>query len=165
MVRTKSRVSAVVVRGPLSPFVDGYRQRLDELRYTPLSTVNLLRQVARLSGWMAGKGLVVEQLCEANIEAFVVAQRDGGCHRSSLSRPGLLCLLEVLRELGVVGAPVLAAPSATEAFVDSFGQYLLAERGLSAGTVRGYVGMQHDGLDTGSFERGDNFESSAGGEV
>ncbi|MGB5755737.1 MAG: tyrosine-type recombinase/integrase, partial [Acidimicrobiales bacterium] len=78
-------------------------------------------------------------MSEARIEAFVSFQRANGCGRSSLSRPGLLCLLELLRELGVVAAPILATRSASEALMDSFGSYLLSERGLVAGTVRGYV--------------------------
>jgi hypothetical protein len=51
-----------------------------------------------------------------------------------------VCLLDVLRELGVLaaGEPVRAASSA-EALLAGFGRYLAAERGLAAGTVRGYV--------------------------
>jgi integrase/recombinase XerD len=139
MARTTSRVSRVLVKGPLFPFAEAYRARLEERRYSRLSTVNLLRQVAQLSGWLAAEGISVEQLGEASIEAFQSAQRDGGRNRSSVSRPGLSCLLELLRELGVVTAPVRPEPSPTEALVCSFGHYLLAERGLSAGTVRGYV--------------------------
>lgn len=56
-----------------------------------------------------------------------------------LSRPGLSCLVELLRDRGVVRAPAPVAPSPTEELMDSFGRYLLAERGLVAGTVRGYV--------------------------
>ena len=66
-------------------------------------------------------------------------QRADGSGRSSLSRPGLACLLELLRELGVVAAVVSPTASPTEAFMESFECYLLAERGLSAGTVRGYL--------------------------
>jgi integrase len=124
--------------GPLAPFADQYRERLDERRYTRLSAVNLERQVAQLSRWLEAVGLGVEQLSEVRIEAFVSFQRASG-QEGSLSRPGLLCLLELLRELGVVAAAVLPTPSPTEVLMDSFGRYLLSERGLSAGTVRGYV--------------------------
>jgi site-specific recombinase XerD len=104
-----------------------------------LSVVNLERQVAQMSRWLESEGVGVEQLSEARIEAFLALQRASGRGRSSLSRPGLLCLLELLRELGVVAAPVEPSPSPTEALMGSFERYLLSERGLSAGTVRGYV--------------------------
>lgn len=139
MSRPTSRVSKVRVTGPLAPFADQYRERLRERRYTRLSAVNLERQVAQMSRWREAEGVGVEQLSEARIVAFVSAQRASGRGRSSLSQPGLVCLLELLRELGVVAETVLATPSSTEALMDSFGRYLLSERGLSAGTVRGYV--------------------------
>lgn len=40
-----SSVSNVLVRGPLGPFADAYRQALEDRSYTPLSAVNLQRQV------------------------------------------------------------------------------------------------------------------------
>lgn len=138
MARVTSRVSRVLVTGPLAPFVDPYGQKLRQRRYTRLSAVNLQRQMAQLSRWLEAEGLGVEQLSEARIEAFLGFQRASGRERSS-SRPGLSCLLELLREWGVVAAAVEAMSSPTETLMGSFRRYLLSERGLSAGTVRGYV--------------------------
>lgn len=92
-----------------------------------------------MSRWLEAERVGIEQLGEVCVEAFLAAQRATGRDRSSLSRPGLLCLLELLREVGVVAAPVRPASSPTDALMSSFRCYLLAERGLSAGTVRGYV--------------------------
>lgn len=139
MARTTSRVSGVLVEGPLGPFADAYRARLEERCYSRLSAVNLQRQVAQLSRWLAAEGMAVEQLSEARIEAFLAAQRASGRNRSSMSRPGLLCLVELLRELGVISAPVRSVPSPTEELMDCFHRYLLAERGLAPGTVRNYL--------------------------
>ena len=47
MVRARSRVSGVVVSGPLEPFVGAYRLELESRGYTPRSMVPLLRQVGR----------------------------------------------------------------------------------------------------------------------
>jgi len=138
MARPISRVTRVVVTGPLGPFADAYREKLEERGYTRLSAVNLQRQVAHMSRWLEAECLGIEQLSEARVEAFLAAQRAKGRNRS-LSRPGLLCLLGLLRELGVVAAPVRSAPSPTEALMGSFLGYLLSERGLSSGTARGYV--------------------------
>ena len=41
MTRTTSRVSTVLVTGPLAPFAGSYREELERRRYTPLSAVNL----------------------------------------------------------------------------------------------------------------------------
>jgi|JI10StandDraft_1071094.scaffolds.fasta_scaffold226225_2 integrase/recombinase XerD len=137
MARSR-KVSRVLVRGPLAPFADAYCEALEVRGYTSLSAVNLQRQAAQLSRWLDAKGLGVEQLDEACIEAFVAEQRAMG-RKGSLSRPGLSCLLELLRERGVLSADVSLAPSPTEELMGSFGRYLLAERGLAPGTVRGYV--------------------------
>lgn len=134
-----SRVSSVLVRGPLAPFADAYRQALEDRRYTPLSAVNLQRQVAHLSSWLDAQGIGAEQLDEASVEAFVAHERSGGRDRSSVSRPGLVCLLELLRELGVVPAAGQPAPSPAEELMGAFGRYLLGERGLAPGTVSNYV--------------------------
>lgn len=140
MVRSRSRVSGVVVSGPLEPYVDAFRLELGVRGYTPLSVVPQLRQLGRLSGWLQGQGLTAAELDESAIEAFLAVQRADRRHRSGWSRPGLLCLLEVLRELGVAaGRPPAPPGSDTELLLDLFGRYLLDERGLAAGTVRGYV--------------------------
>lgn len=52
MPRAASRLSRVVVMGPLAPFAEAYRLELLRRGYTPRSAVNMLRQVARLSRWL-----------------------------------------------------------------------------------------------------------------
>ncbi|HEU5005609.1 MAG TPA: site-specific integrase [Jatrophihabitantaceae bacterium] len=139
MARSKSRVSGVVLRGPLEPFGDAYRAELRSRGYTPRTAVNELRQVARLSRWLDSSGLAAGELNSDRVEEFLAVQRAGGRNRSQWSRPGLLCMLDLLRTQGVVdGCAALAAPSATEQLLGSFERYLCSERGLTAGTVRGY---------------------------
>jgi integrase/recombinase XerD len=129
-----------VVRGPLAPFAEAYRLELGRRGYTPRSAVNELRQVARLSRWLEDLGLGAEQLDRERVEEFLGFQRAGGRHRSQWSRPGLRCLLEVLEVLGMLEheeqEPAL---SLTETLFGSFERYLLIERALASGTVRGYV--------------------------
>jgi integrase/recombinase XerD len=59
-----------------------------------------------------------------------------------------VCLLDVLRKLGVLaaGEPALAA-SPGEVLLAGFGRYLAAERGLAPGTVHGYVSHARRFLD------------------
>jgi integrase/recombinase XerD len=126
--------------GPLAPFADAYGLELKKRGYTRRTSVNELRQVARLSRWLDSTGLTVAELSEERVDEFLALQRAGGCHRSGWSRPGLLCLLDVLRGMGLVAAdePVPAG-SSTEVLLGAFERFLLTERGLAAGTVRGYV--------------------------
>jgi integrase/recombinase XerD len=140
MAGSASRVSRVVMTGPLAAFAGVYQQELRQRGYTPLTTVNLLRQVARLSLWMQTNGFAVAELSRERVDAFLAFQRAGGRNRSQWSRPGLLCLLDVLRGLEVVALeePTRAA-SPAQVVLASFERYLLTERALATGTVRGYV--------------------------
>lgn len=150
-----SRVSRVLMTGPLAPFAGAYELELNRRRYTSLTVVNQLRQVARLSGWLETNKMAVAELTGERVEEFVAFQRASGRYRAQWSRPGLLCLLDVLRRLGVVAAdePARASSSSTEAVLTSFEGYLLGERALATGTVRGYVSHARrflGGLPSGS---------------
>jgi hypothetical protein len=154
MAGATSRISKVLVTGPLAPFAEDYRRELRERGYTERSAVNQLRQVARFSCWLQASQLSVPELSADRVEVFLGWQRAVGRHRSQWSRPGLACLLDVLRELGVLGAGEPArADSPAQVLLAGFGRYLAAERGLAAGTVRGYVGHARrflEGLPAGT---------------
>jgi len=135
-----SRVSGVLMRGPLAPFAQEYKSELESRGYAPRTVVDHLYQVSRLGCWLDGHGLGAADLGEGRISEFLAFQRAAGRHRRHWSRPGLLCLLWVLRRIGVAPAEEPAAtPSAEDLLVASFERYLLAERGLAASTVRGYA--------------------------
>lgn len=139
MSRPASRVCRVVVAGPLAPFADAYRAELMGRGYTALTTVNELRQVARLSRWLEVGGLTAADLSVERVEQFLDVQRCEG-RRLACSRPALLCLLDLLVGVGVVtvAAPVRAS-SPEDVLLAAFERYLLGERGLTAGTVVGYL--------------------------
>lgn len=89
---------------------------------------------------MTVQGLTAAQLDERQVGEFLAVQRAEGRHRSQWSRPGLVCLLDVLRDQGVAGVCVpVPAASEGETLLGSFERYLLDERGLAPGTVCGYV--------------------------
>ena len=140
MAGPSSRVSRVLVAGPLASFVESYSVELRRRGYTERSAVGALRQVGRLSRWLEAGGLSAGELTRERVEQFLVWQRDQGRHRCQWSRPGLVCLLDVLDGLGVrrVEAPVPAS-SAIDVLLSSFERYLVSERGLAAGTIVGYV--------------------------
>lgn len=140
MGRPSSRVCRVLVSGPLAPFADAYAVELHRRGYTPLTAVNHLRQVARLSRWLEAGGLSVSDLSGERVEAFLAWQRRGAGGRSQQSRPGLLCLVDVLRGVGVLEPePAAPAGSSRDLLLASFERYLFGERALAEGTVHGYV--------------------------
>lgn len=135
-----SRVSGVVMAGPLARFADPYSARLRERGYTSLTIVNQLRQMARLSRWLDAAGQGAADLSCARVEEFLTDQRAERRHRSQWSRPGLMCLLGVLRELGEAPTDEPAqVGSPMQDILVAFDRYLLGERALGAGTARGYV--------------------------
>jgi site-specific recombinase XerD len=101
--------------------------------------VNETRQVARLSGWLEDRGLAPARLNRERVEEFLAFQRANGRHRSEWSRPGLCCLLEVLENLGELEHEEKEVASPNEMLLACFEAYLLTERALAPGTVRGYV--------------------------
>lgn len=141
MGRPMSRVSRVIVTGALAPYAEMYQRELVRRGYTLLTSVNLLRQAALLSRWAQARGLDIGELAIAErMDEFVEWRRAMVRGRPTWSRPGLICLVDVLREAGVSPTvPVVKAASATDVLLASFQRYLLSERGLVAGTVRGYV--------------------------
>lgn len=148
MGRPVSRVSKVLMVGPLASYAEAYERELSRRGYTRRTRVNLLRQMVRLSRWVGANGLAVGELTGERIDQFLASQKATGRHRASWSRPALVCLLEVLSGLGAL-RPATAAQvdSPAEVLLASFERYLLSERGLTAGTVRGYVAHARRFLD------------------
>lgn len=137
-----SRVSRVVMTGPVAPYAEAYHRQLIQRGYSPLTSVNLMRQAVLLSRWAQTRELEINDLVTADrIDEFVQWRRVVVRGRPTWSRPGLVCLLGVLREAGVSpsSAAVPRAASAMDLLLASFQRHLLSERGLVAGTVRGYV--------------------------
>jgi len=133
----------VVMRGPLAPYETPYSRELRKRGYTRRSSVNELRQVARLSRWLEAERLTAADLSAVRIEEFLEFQRRTGRFASQWSRPGLLCLLDVLRRLGAAAEePTTSVASPREVLLGRFERYELTERGLAVGTVRGMSGMR-----------------------
>lgn len=154
MSRPSSRVDGVRVTGSLAPFVEAYSAELATRGYRPLSVVGELRQLRRLSAWLAAHDVAARELDRRRVEEFLVWQRVGGRFRSEWSRPGLVVLLDVLRGLGVLAGEPILEKSATDELLAAFARYLRGERGLAEGTIVGYsrharvfLGGLGDGLD------------------
>lgn len=127
----------VRVTGPLGRYAAGFVAELVEAGYRPNSAGVQLRLLAHLSRWLEREGMDPGELREPQLERF--RREDLARVRSLRIAAGLVPLLSYLRELGVVPSAGEPARSNAELLLDRYREYLLVERGLTAGTARGYV--------------------------
>lgn len=139
MGRPTSKVSKVVVAGALAPYAEGFKARLEELGYTPLSVVNSMRLMVHVSRWLDARGLRAVDLSSDRVEQYFRERRAAG-YLGLRSPRSLAVLLELLHSEGVLAAEEPPLPcSVSEALLVSFQDYLLAERALASSTARAYV--------------------------
>jgi site-specific recombinase XerD len=122
--------------GPLGPYVDGYRARLLELGYAPMSVTHSLAALGHLGRWMDREGLDADQLNGGVIEAFLAAHVKEHGH---LPSAGVMPLLDYLRSAGVVAPEPTRRRSPFDGFLGEYREWLAVERALSPDTVCGYM--------------------------
>ncbi|HSH75855.1 MAG TPA: site-specific integrase [Longimicrobiales bacterium] len=131
--------SRVEVVGPLVPYVTGFRKELEFQGYRRNAVADQLRVMAHVSRWLASEGLSESNLTPERVEQFLAARRAGG-YVLWLSPKGVGPLLAYLRSLGVAPVAEVTTPrTPAEQVLERYRSYLLEERGLAAGTVRGYL--------------------------
>lgn len=126
------------VRGPLEPHVIGFAEDLLGQGYSRSGAEQLVCFIAHLDRWMSAAGVGLGELTGSVIERYLAERRAAGYveYRSVLAlRP----LLDFLAPLGVLPAPPQVRLGPVEELLGRYGDYLLGERGLTAGTARGYV--------------------------
>lgn len=126
--------------GPLGPFVDGYRARLLELGYAPLSVTHSLTSLGYLGRWMAAEQLTVGQLNSAVVKTFLAAHVADHGH---LPSSGVMPLLEYLRREGIVASEPVRPLGSVDRLVGEYRTWLTVEREFSTETVRGYTHLAH----------------------
>lgn len=130
--------SRVRVSGPLEAYASGFAVELARVGYTRDAVACHLRLAAELSRWLAREGLDAAGLTVPVVDAFFAARRAAG-HARLRSPRALQPLLEYLRGQGVAIPAAVAASTPAELLLQRYRGYLLGERALAAGTVRGYV--------------------------
>ena len=141
-----SGCSGVRVAGPLAAFAPGFVEDLVARGYRPGSAVDHLRLMVDVSRWLAEQGLGAGDLTAVAVERFFAERRASGRARLR-SRRALSPLLDYLRGLGIVPPAVAPAPATLgEALIERYSMYLLERRGLTASTVRNYVGVAREFL-------------------
>ena len=125
--------------GPLAPFADGFKARLGDLGYSPLTIVNEMRLVLHVSRWLEAGGLSAADLTPDRVDAYIVARRSAG-YRSSTTPRSLTHLVGFLTVSGVLSAPLrTVSESRVDVLLDAFEVFLLDERGLASCTAAAYV--------------------------
>lgn len=132
------KVMQSFVRGPLAPFAAGLAEELLEQGYAGASAAQHICFVAHLDRWLTVEGLTVEDLDEETIDRYLGERRAAG-YVEYLSRKAMVPLLSYLGPLGVLPPEPPAVLNAVEDAVGRYREYLLTERGLTPGTVEGYV--------------------------
>ena len=128
--------SRVRVTGPLAPFAAGFIAELQESGYRPAAAAVQVRVLAHLSCWMQEQHVYADELRELELERF---RREHVARVASVRGAGMMVVLSYLRGLGAVPAAEPALVTAADELLERYRRYLTVERGLTAGTVRGYV--------------------------
>ena len=134
-----SKPSRVRVKGPLEPYVAGFRGELARQGYSPGSATGHLQLMAHLSRWLADRGRDPDELSVRDVEQFLSDRRAAGRVHRRLTARGIAPLLGYLQGLGMGPEPPLpVADGPLDQLLKAFIRYLIAERGLAASTVSNY---------------------------
>jgi integrase/recombinase XerD len=128
---------SVRFRGPLTVHVDDFCRALQSQGYPPPSLRNLLMLAAHFSRWLDDRGFGVDDLSEERVASFLAHRRRQG-YAHHFSPRALDPLRDYLRGIGVKVRPAsIVGP--IDRLLSDYTEYLARERGLSAGTIRGYT--------------------------
>ena len=135
-----SSLYGVRFSGPLESYAKGFAAELSRLGYKPLTGIKpQLFLVSHLSRWLAERGLVPAVLASPEVvEEFFAGRRAAG-YANYRTVKALAPLLSYLRGLGVIGPAPVVELTPGQALLERYCSYLTGERGLTAGTARGYV--------------------------
>lgn len=127
------------VSGPLAAHAEDFRAALFGRGYTWGSAAHQIHLMAHVSRWLEAAGLGPGDLTAVCVERFVRDRRaEGYVHLISVR--AMAPMLEYLRGLGIVPPEGRsAAGTAVEQVFDAYEHYLVAERALSAASIRAYL--------------------------
>lgn len=126
------------VRGPLEPHVVGFAEDLLRQGYARASAEQVVCMVAHLDRWLVSEAIGLDGLSASVIERYLQERRAAG-YRQYRSPKAVRPLLSYLAPLNVLPIEVQPVPGPVERVLDRYREYLLGERGLTEGTVRGYL--------------------------
>ncbi len=124
----------VRVTGPLALYAEGFLGALEAQGYSAGTAALQLQTMAQLSRWLGAQGLDVGGLSSEVVERFFALRRER-VRVLYVSPKALRVLFEHLDGLGVLPKPDAVVLTAVELLVERYGQFLLVERALTAGTT------------------------------
>ena len=127
-----------IVQGPLAPYVTGFCAESLGEGYTRTSAEQHVCFSAHLDRWLLAEGLGVQDLSETTVERYLIERRSAG-YVEYRSGKAMRPLMEFLAPLDVLPAEPTVRLDPVEELLNRYRGYLLAERGLTKGTVAGYV--------------------------
>jgi integrase/recombinase XerD len=131
--------SRVRISGPLEVFAAGFTAELERLGYRRTPASFQLQLMAHVSRWLEGDGLGADGLTSEIVERFLEERRAAG-YTDRITWRAMVPLLGYLRGLGVAPPPSpRVVVGAAEVLLAEYREYLAVERGLTAGTIEGYV--------------------------
>ena len=123
--------------GPLGSYESLVRDELTRAGYAGSSVYEAVGSMRSLSFWMTQQGLACSDLTSSLVEEFLnMRRRYCRTERTAVRRLG--SVLWVLRRKGVVPAADGAEVTPVVRLLAEYRAWLIAERGVSAGTVRCY---------------------------
>jgi site-specific recombinase XerD len=134
--------------GPLTEHRRGYGTELERLGYTRNTVKQHLVVVGQLDRFLLAEGVPLSAVNEGLLGRFAAAceqENLAGCRSSRMLAP----LLAYLRQLGALppaAPPVPGSPA--DAVIAGWRQYLLAERGITPASARGYTDLVRPFLAT-----------------
>lgn len=132
------KVLRSIVRGPLEPYAVEFSEELLRQGYSRVGAEQHLCFIAHLDRWMSRHAVGVRALDAAVLDRYLAERRAAGYVQYN-SIKALAPLLGFLGPLNVLPAPVPTPKDPVEELLGRYRGYLLLERGLTAGTARGYV--------------------------
>lgn len=126
-------VSAGRVQGPLAPYAAGFVVELVGRGYRLRSVSGQLELMTHLSRWLAERGLEAGGLTQETAEEFLAVRHERDVRLRSWRALGPLVVY--LRGLGVIPDDAGSADTPVERLLSDYREYLLRERGLTAGSV------------------------------
>src|SRR5690242_2855974 len=132
------KVLRSLVRGPLEPHIVGFAEELLRRGYMRSSAEQHVCFVAHLDRWMQREDIGLVDLTGPVIDRYLAQRRAAG-YVEYRSMKALQPLLDYLALLGVLPDPEEVSLSPVEELLIGYQCWLSQERGLTAGTARGYV--------------------------
>ncbi|MFT4216855.1 MAG: site-specific integrase [Micropruina sp.] len=132
------KVLRSIVCGPLESHAPGFAVELLRQGYSRSGADQHVCFIAHLDRWMLAEGVGLNGLDTSMLRRYLEERRVAG-YREYLSMKALVPLLGYLSPLGVLPVEEPAVLGPVEELLACYRRYLLVERGLRVGTVRGYL--------------------------